>query len=72
MTPLLAASSRWQAFSHCDRPYPPNSDLRWALTNSIITLTLGTLIGAQWPISGLWIIGLFMGIHLICLRGGHR
>jgi uncharacterized membrane protein HdeD (DUF308 family) len=37
----------------------------WMLTNGVVTLILGLLIWAQWPISGLWIIGLFIGIDLI-------
>jgi uncharacterized membrane protein HdeD (DUF308 family) len=37
----------------------------WMLTNGVITLVLGLLIWAQWPVSGLWIIGLFIGIDLI-------
>jgi uncharacterized membrane protein HdeD (DUF308 family) len=37
----------------------------WAVTSGIITLVLGILVWAQWPVSGLWIIGLFIGIHLI-------
>jgi uncharacterized membrane protein HdeD (DUF308 family) len=27
--------------------------------------TTGVLIMAQWPVSGLWVIGLFVGIDLI-------
>jgi uncharacterized membrane protein HdeD (DUF308 family) len=30
-----------------------------------VTLLLGILIWAQWPVSGLWVIGLFVGIDLI-------
>jgi len=26
---------------------------------------LGVLVLAQWPVSGLWVIGLFIGIELI-------
>jgi uncharacterized membrane protein HdeD (DUF308 family) len=37
----------------------------WVVTSGIITLILGILVWAQWPVSGLWIIGLFIGIHLI-------
>lgn len=37
----------------------------WALFNGIVTLILGILIWAQWPVSGLWVIGLFIGIDLI-------
>jgi uncharacterized membrane protein HdeD (DUF308 family) len=28
-------------------------------------LLLGILVLAQWPVSGLWVIGLFVGIELI-------
>lgn len=37
----------------------------WALTDGIVTLILGILVWAQWPASGLWVIGLFIGIDLI-------
>lgn len=37
----------------------------WALFNGIVTLILGILIWARWPVSGLWVIGLFIGIDLI-------
>ena len=37
----------------------------WALASGIITLILGILVWLGWPHSGLWIIGLFIGIDLI-------
>jgi uncharacterized membrane protein HdeD (DUF308 family) len=37
----------------------------WMLADGIITLVLGMLVWAQWPLAGLWIIGLFIGINLI-------
>ena len=37
----------------------------WLILNGIITLLLGILIWAQWPVSGLWIIGMFVGIDAI-------
>jgi uncharacterized membrane protein HdeD (DUF308 family) len=37
----------------------------WRLASSIITLLLGVLILLEWPASGLFIIGLFIGIDLI-------
>lgn len=37
----------------------------WVLASGIISLILGVLIFAEWPLSGLWIIGLFIGIDLI-------
>jgi uncharacterized membrane protein HdeD (DUF308 family) len=41
----------------------------WHVLNGIITLVLGILILAQWPVSGLWVIGLFVGIELIFYGG---
>jgi uncharacterized membrane protein HdeD (DUF308 family) len=37
----------------------------WILAGGIINLILGILIWQQWPVSGLWVIGLFVGIDLI-------
>jgi len=37
----------------------------WVLLNGAVSLLLGLLIYKQWPVSGLWIIGLFVGIELI-------
>jgi uncharacterized membrane protein HdeD (DUF308 family) len=37
----------------------------WALIAGIISILLGVIIIAQWPISGLWVIGLFVAIELI-------
>ena len=41
----------------------------WHALNGLITLVLGILILAQWPVSGLWVIGLFLGIELIFYGG---
>jgi len=37
----------------------------WQVADGIITFVLGLLVLAQWPGSGLWVIGLFIGIDLI-------
>ena len=37
----------------------------WQALDGIIALVLGLLVLAQWPVSGLWVIGLFIGIDLI-------
>ena len=37
----------------------------WQGLDGIITIILGALVLAQWPASGLWVIGLFIGIDLI-------
>jgi len=37
----------------------------WQAVNGIVSAVMGVLILAQWPVSGLWVIGLFVGIDLI-------
>lgn len=37
----------------------------WTLVNAIVTLILGILILTSWPASGLFIIGMFVGIDLL-------
>ena len=44
-------------------------DWGWHALNGLITLALGILVLAQWPVSGLWVIGLFVGIELIFYGG---
>jgi uncharacterized membrane protein HdeD (DUF308 family) len=37
----------------------------WVLLSGIVTFMLGVLIKWNWAVSGLWIIGLFIGIDMI-------
>jgi uncharacterized membrane protein HdeD (DUF308 family) len=37
----------------------------WVVCNGIITVLLGVAIWQQWPASGLWVLGMFIGIDLI-------
>jgi uncharacterized membrane protein HdeD (DUF308 family) len=37
----------------------------WMLFNGIVTLALGVMIWRQWPLSGLYVVGLFLGINLV-------
>jgi uncharacterized membrane protein HdeD (DUF308 family) len=37
----------------------------WVLCNGIVTVLLGIAIWKQWPGSGLWVLGTFVGIDLI-------
>jgi uncharacterized membrane protein HdeD (DUF308 family) len=37
----------------------------WLLLYGVISLVLGISIWRQWPLSGLWVIGLFVGIDMI-------
>lgn len=37
----------------------------WLLLHGVVNLCLGIGIWKQWPLSGLWVIGLFVGIDLL-------
>jgi uncharacterized membrane protein HdeD (DUF308 family) len=37
----------------------------WLLSNGVVTVLLGLAIWRQWPASGLWVLGMFVGIELI-------
>ena len=37
----------------------------WPLLSGIVSILLGGMIIAQWPVSGFWVIGLFVAIELI-------
>jgi len=42
------------------------SEINWfiVLISGLISIALGAIIYAHWPISGLWVIGLFVGIEV--------
>jgi len=40
----------------------------WALFDGIVTLVLGVLVWARWPVSAIWFLGVALGITLV-LRG---
>jgi uncharacterized membrane protein HdeD (DUF308 family) len=37
----------------------------WMLLNGVVSVVLGLAIWRQWPLSGLWVIGLFVGIEML-------
>jgi uncharacterized membrane protein HdeD (DUF308 family) len=37
----------------------------WSLLSGIVSILLGGMIVLQWPVSGLWVIGLFVAVELI-------
>jgi uncharacterized membrane protein HdeD (DUF308 family) len=41
------------------------SGFGWHVLDGAISLVLGVLVLRQWPASGLWVIGLFVGINLV-------
>jgi uncharacterized membrane protein HdeD (DUF308 family) len=42
----------------------------WVLLSSIITLLLGLMILAHWPVSSIYILGIFLGIDLVVAGAG--
>jgi uncharacterized membrane protein HdeD (DUF308 family) len=37
----------------------------WVFFNGLVTAILGVLIVTQWPVSGLWVIGVFVGVDIL-------
>ncbi|HTQ23715.1 MAG TPA: HdeD family acid-resistance protein [Candidatus Binataceae bacterium] len=37
----------------------------WLVLNGAISILLGVMIWRSWPVSGLWVIGMFIGIDMI-------
>ena len=37
----------------------------WFFLNGLITFLLGAMIYSDWPVSGLWVIGLYIGIDML-------
>ena len=37
----------------------------WVLLNGVVSVILGVGIWREWPLSGLWVIGLFVGIEML-------
>jgi uncharacterized membrane protein HdeD (DUF308 family) len=37
----------------------------WVVVSGLITLILGVIILAHWPVSSLWVLGIFLGVDLV-------
>jgi uncharacterized membrane protein HdeD (DUF308 family) len=37
----------------------------WTLLGGVVTIALGIMIMNQWPVSGLWVIGMFVAIEML-------
>ena len=37
----------------------------WLILNGVVSILLGIMIWRSWPVSGLWVIGMFVGIDMI-------
>jgi len=42
----------------------------WVAVSGVITLLLGLLILARWPVSSIYILGMFLGIDLVFAGAG--
>lgn len=45
--------------------YRPARGWKWLLVSGVLSLILGLLIWNQWPMSGLWAVGVLVGVNLL-------
>ena len=63
MTLFFLVAGFYQFFASMWMSNLPGSG--WGAANGILSAILGLLLLAEWPVSGLWVVGLFIGIDLI-------
>jgi len=42
----------------------------WAIVDGVISIALGVVLLASWPVSGIWFLGLAVGVKLLFLGAG--
>ena len=45
--------------------YKPATGWKWLLASGVLSLILGLLIWNQWPVSGMWAVGVLVGVNLL-------
>jgi len=45
--------------------FRPQEGWTWLLLSGVLSLVLGWLIWSQWPLSGVWAIGILVGVNLL-------
>jgi membrane protein HdeD len=45
--------------------YKPAAGWKWLLVSGVLSLILGLLIWNQWPVSGMWAVGVLVGVNLL-------
>jgi uncharacterized membrane protein HdeD (DUF308 family) len=65
LTAAFLAGGMFRVIAAATHDFPGRG---WMVVNGVVTLILGLLIWRQWPVSGLWVIGLFAGIDLVTTR----
>lgn len=63
LTVYFIVEGVWKIFASLS--YRPASGWIALLISGILTLLLGGLIWAQWPVSGLWAVGVLVGVNLL-------
>ncbi|MBS9475604.1 HdeD family acid-resistance protein [Ancylobacter radicis] len=43
----------------------PAANWGWIAASAVLTVLLGVMIVAGWPVSGIWVLGLFLGVDLV-------
>ena len=65
LTLILGASLMASGIMRVILAFSMKRETIWVLLSGVVTLLLGLLILAHWPVSSLYILGLFLGIDLI-------
>jgi uncharacterized membrane protein HdeD (DUF308 family) len=45
--------------------YKQATGWKWLLASGVLSLILGLLIWSQWPVSGMWAVGVLVGVNLL-------
>jgi uncharacterized membrane protein HdeD (DUF308 family) len=45
--------------------YKPAGGWKWLLVSGVLSLLIGLLIWKQWPVSGMWAVGVLVGVNLL-------
>jgi len=45
--------------------YKPATGWKWLLGSGVLSLVFGLLIWNQWPLSGMWAVGVLVGVNLL-------
>jgi len=45
--------------------YRPAAGWTWLLASGVLSLLFGLLIWSQWPVSGMWAVGVLVGLNLL-------
>lgn len=64
----LVALGGFRVFVAFTRAVPARG---WAIAGGIASIVLGLMIGAEWPVSGLWALGLLVSVDLLLTGIAH-